>query len=166
MSFNNDVNNTGFTTYIGKLYVGEYHPNKRVVRRSTEDYWNRKKGDNAEIEVWVQEYVIDTGLVRNEYELDPHLDWVDHSPTGFQWGYEGSGPAQLAFAILCDTYDHMYARKHYQAFKQDVIAKFPMHERWELDVLDIQEWSGRPVRQTVVLSNLKGWYKREAQRGK
>ena len=66
---------------------------------------------------------------------------------------------------MCDTYDHMYARKHYQAFKQDVIAKFTMHERWELDILDIQKWSGRDVGETVVLSNLKGWYKKEAQRG-
>ena len=25
-----------------------------------------------------------------------------HSPSGFEWGYLGSGPAQLALAILCD----------------------------------------------------------------
>ena len=28
------------------------------------------------------------------------LDLVNHSPTGFEWGYGGSGPAQLAVAML------------------------------------------------------------------
>jgi len=27
-------------------------------------------------------------------------DLFNHSPTGFEWGYGGSGPAQLALAIL------------------------------------------------------------------
>lgn len=27
----------------------------------------------------------------------------NHSPTGFEWGYGGSGPAQLALAILFDV---------------------------------------------------------------
>lgn len=29
-----------------------------------------------------------------------HLKYCDHSPTGFEWGYGGSGPAQLSFEIL------------------------------------------------------------------
>ena len=31
---------------------------------------------------------------------------VNHSPDGFEWGYTGSGPAQLALAILCDHFEH------------------------------------------------------------
>ena len=34
--------------------------------------------------------------------LPLRLDIVNHSPTGFAWGYSGSGPAQLAAAILGD----------------------------------------------------------------
>ena len=34
--------------------------------------------------------------------LNPRLDLWNHSPTGFEWGYGGSGPAQLALAILAD----------------------------------------------------------------
>jgi Family of unknown function (DUF6166) len=30
--------------------------------------------------------------------LNPRLDLWNHSPTGFEWGYGGSGPAQLALA--------------------------------------------------------------------
>jgi len=31
------------------------------------------------------------------------LDLENHSPTGLEWGYGGSGPAQLALAILADV---------------------------------------------------------------
>ena len=34
--------------------------------------------------------------------LELCLDLFNHSPTGFEWGYRGSGPAQLALAILAD----------------------------------------------------------------
>ena len=34
--------------------------------------------------------------------LDLRLDLHNHSPDGFEWGYCGSGPAQLALAILAD----------------------------------------------------------------
>src|ERR1700730_15231398 len=34
--------------------------------------------------------------------LELRLDLFNHSPTGFEWGSGGSGPAQLALAILAD----------------------------------------------------------------
>ena len=43
------------------------------------------------------------GRTRVTLDGDP-LPWgvevVPHSPTGLEWGYHGSGPAQLALAIL------------------------------------------------------------------
>lgn len=33
----------------------------------------------------------------------PSQKLFDHSPDGFQWGYGGSGPAQLALALLLDV---------------------------------------------------------------
>ena len=35
--------------------------------------------------------------------LDPRLDLRNHSPSGFEWGYGGSGPAQLALALAADV---------------------------------------------------------------
>jgi hypothetical protein len=35
--------------------------------------------------------------------LPLRLDLYNHSPDGFEWGYGGSGPAQLALAILADV---------------------------------------------------------------
>ena len=40
-------------------------------------------------------------------ELDPRFDLRNHSPDGFEWGYYGSGPAQLALALLCDYGPHV-----------------------------------------------------------
>jgi hypothetical protein len=47
---------------------------------------------------------------------------VRHSPTGFEWGYGGSGPADLARALLLDATGSTEA---YMDFKWSVIANLP-----------------------------------------
>ena len=55
---------------------------------------------------------------------DRSLDIVNHSPTGFEWGYSGSGPAQLAYGLLLDYYgDEQVAREHYIAFRNQVVSQ-------------------------------------------
>lgn len=55
--------------------------------------------------------------------LDPRFDLRNHSPTGFEYGYCGSGPAQLALAMLADALgDDEQAMNWYQEFKRVVIA--------------------------------------------
>lgn len=54
--------------------------------------------------------------------LDPRLDLFNHSPTGFEWGYQGSGPAQLALAILASVTTAEDAVRLHQDFKRDAIA--------------------------------------------
>jgi hypothetical protein len=51
-------------------------------------------------------------------------DAPNHSPDGFQAGYGGSGPAQLAWALVADAVDVESANKWYQRFKDDVVADF------------------------------------------
>ena len=71
--------------------------------------------------------------------LDPRLDLRNHSPTGFEWGYGGSGPAQLALAALADHLgDDAEALRLYQDFKFAVVAKLP-HESWTLSSEDIDD---------------------------
>lgn len=71
--------------------------------------------------------------------LPPRLDLRNHSPTGFEWGYSGSGPAQLALAILADhCADDERALNYYQRFKWAVIAELP-HREWILTSQDIQQ---------------------------
>lgn len=62
-----------------------------------------------------------------------------HSPDGFQWGYLGSGPAQLALALLLDiTSSPETAQDYYQEFKADVVAHWDVE--WSITSGDILEW--------------------------
>jgi len=51
----------------------------------------------------------------------PHR--VRHSPTGFEYGYEGSGPADLALSILSACVSHELADRWYQHFKHAVVSR-------------------------------------------
>jgi Family of unknown function (DUF6166) len=63
--------------------------------------------------------------------LPLRLDLFNHSPTGFSWGYGGSGPAQLALALLADALaDADRAVRLHQEFKFKVVACWPEGERW------------------------------------
>jgi hypothetical protein len=71
--------------------------------------------------------------------LNPRKDIRDHSPTGFEWGYGGSGPAQLALAILCHALgDDERAQRHYQDFKRRVVALIEKDE-WEMPAAKVRE---------------------------
>jgi hypothetical protein len=62
----------------------------------------------------------------NDLPLDPRLDLRNHSPNGFEWGYGGSGPSQLALALLADHLrDDALALQRYQRFKWIVVAGLP-----------------------------------------
>lgn len=70
--------------------------------------------------------------------LDPRLDLRDHSPDGFNWGYAGSGPAQLALALLADALgDDRRAERLYQDFKFRVVGRIA-GDRLELSEDDIR----------------------------
>jgi len=63
----------------------------------------------------------------------------NHSPDGFQWGYGGSGPAQLALALLLDaTTDPETALAYYQAFKWDTVSGWSTH--WLITRSEILLW--------------------------
>ena len=69
--------------------------------------------------------------------LNPRLDLWNHSPSGFEWGYGGSGPAQLALAILADHLgDDRQAFDFHHRFKWAVIAELP-GRGWRLTTLEI-----------------------------
>lgn len=70
--------------------------------------------------------------------LDLRLDLHNHSPTGFEWGYPGSGPAQLALAILADHLrDDEQAMNLHQRFKWAVVAELPK-QKWTLTSKQIE----------------------------
>lgn len=96
-------------------------------------------------------------------QLDPRQSqkvW-NHSPDGFEWGYAGSGPAQLALAILLDAGSLLNptlpneriaaasVRLH-QEFKRLYVASFN-REGWKLPLGEVDKfvflrggWTGHP----------------------
>ena len=68
--------------------------------------------------------------------LDPRYDLKRLSPTGFEWTYEGNGPAQLALALLADHLgDDGRALALYDKFMRAVVAD--LDNSWELTSDDI-----------------------------
>jgi hypothetical protein len=71
--------------------------------------------------------------------LASHFHLHNHSPAGFEWGYGGSGPAQLALAILANHFgEDEKALAMYQAFKWRVISKLPKNG-WTLTSEEIDQ---------------------------
>lgn len=65
---------------------------------------------------------------------------INHSPNGFNWGYNGPGPAQLALAILLFfSKDEKFSLAHYQHFKRELISYIPQ-EDFEFDDEFIERW--------------------------
>ena len=52
----------------------------------------------------------------------------NHSPDGFNWGYHGSGPSQLALAVMLELVGGAEAVSCYQDFKRRVIATLPQSD--------------------------------------
>lgn len=69
--------------------------------------------------------------------LAPRFDLKRLSPTGFEWSYEGAGPAQLALALLADHLDDdRRAVALHQAFMRQVVAE--LDNSWELNSGEIE----------------------------
>jgi Family of unknown function (DUF6166) len=76
---------------------------------------------------------------------DESLKVWRHSPSGFSWGYGGSGPAQLALAILlaCDIEPEDAVRVH-QKFKRQFIETLPQDSGWRFEV-DVPTWVAKTI---------------------
>ena len=80
----------------------------------------------------VKVFVVDTSS-SSQRELTPDR-------LGFEWGYSGEGPSQLALAMLLEvTGDERIARKHCEDFKFNIVAK--LHRLvFALDFYHIWQW--------------------------
>lgn len=69
---------------------------------------------------------------------------VRHSPTGIEWGYGGSGPADLAFSVLLALTDEPAANALYHRFKHEVVTAVP-EEGGVLRAADVRRWVERAL---------------------
>jgi len=68
---------------------------------------------------------------------------VRHSPTGMEWGYAGSGPADLALSILVDVFGRAeLADLYYMEFKFEYVAAW-LDDEWVVTSNEIDEWLRR-----------------------
>jgi hypothetical protein len=90
-------------------------------------------------------------IILADGELRPlplRTDLFNHSPTGFEWGYAGSGPAQLALALLADALQSdATAMAMHQNFKFKIITPLPRDPPWEMTDDDV-------IRHAAVISEL------------
>jgi hypothetical protein len=92
---------------------------------ATDGYWS----DGT---VWVED-LNKPMAPDNPKRLPLRLDLRNHSPTGFAWGYGGSGPAQLALALCADALgDDRTALLIYQQFKFRVMGRLDKDKGWSM----------------------------------
>ena len=71
-------------------------------------------------------------------KLDPRFDLKKLSKAGFEWTYEGSGPAQLALAMLADHLgDDQKALALHEVFMREVVAY--LDNSWRMTGAEIDE---------------------------
>jgi hypothetical protein len=83
---------------------------------------------------------------RRSVGIERSLKVWSHSPTGFETGYGGSGPAQLALAILLDFgLSDEEAVRHHQHLKNDVIQRnaIQLGEQYILTATALTAWLER-----------------------
>ena len=87
----------------------------------------------------------------NGQPLDARLDLRNFHASGYEWGYEGSGPSQLALAILADHADAQTALGNYRKFVQIFVADIE-GDSWRLTSEEIDQ---RISHTTIVPMDLK-----------
>ena len=111
----------------GREEIGEF---------AREGYMKTYRGSRERGKVWIESAEYEGGW----RDLPLRLDVFNHSPSGFERGYLGSGPAQLALAILCDYLgEPQLAVRFYREFKEDIVARWKGDE-WTLTEHEIAEW--------------------------
>ena len=71
---------------------------------------------------------------------------VNHSPSGFDWGYGGSGPADLARSLCAYVLNVVPAPDIYQRVKCDLIATLD-EDSWEMPASRVMDSIARAMEQ-------------------
>lgn len=69
--------------------------------------------------------------------LPPRHDLANHSPDGFNWGYGGSAPAQLALALAVDALGEERGLRAYQMLKWALVSSWATNEPWAITDVEL-----------------------------
>jgi hypothetical protein len=95
-----------------------------------------KRGPNGLLISVVKDHETDDAQVS---QLSPRTDLMKHTPNGaFECGFKGSGPSQLALAILADHLGDASEAVHLHLnFRDRVIVDLPRDRDWRLTKANI-----------------------------
>lgn len=95
----------------------------------------------------IREYGWDVRKDSSPLTVHKSIKVWNHSPDGFSWGFGGSGPAQLALALLLDVgLSDEEAIELHQQFKREVVAKWDIEGDWTTTTEEIRQWIGNKWR--------------------
>ena len=90
----------------------------------------------------------------NGAPVDPRLDLRTYSEQGFEWGYDGAGPRQLALAIVADHFtDSQTALMHHEKFLLNFVAGM-RDDQWTLSSGDVDSALNDVVEVPMTLDEL------------
>lgn len=107
----------------------------------TKIYEGRISTDGPTVLVWKH-----SGRARSFTELPLRYPECRHSPEGFAWGYGGSGPGQLAYALLRNMgYSKAEAARLHHYLKDVLTSRLPQDEPWTMseNVLAMFVWKAK-----------------------
>lgn len=140
-----------------KAPKGEWHLETLKVQAQE---WNQLKPS-----IWLEFTSTHNPVKLNSRPLHPgeSIQVANHSPYGFNWGYLGSGPAQLALAVCIELYGIPVAQRVYQKFKAWFIAGLPQGKDFDTRI-GLEEFN----RQVVIpeTEELKRQFLREIDEAK
>jgi hypothetical protein len=96
--------------------------------------WRREENGDANL-YDEQVFVVRDGQV---HLLNPRTDLEHCSPDGLSWGYRGSGPSQLAVAMLMEVlgnWERVQRIRH--QFSDHFVSRIPQDRNWTADGSDI-----------------------------
>lgn len=89
-----------------------------------------------------------------EVELPSRYELFKQSKDGFDWGYNGSGPLQLAFSMLYQLTDENFSREYASKFTNEVIKSF--HSRdWVMSASDVLSWINKQMPQVEEVKSVE-----------
>lgn len=112
-----------------------WHPSGMFKRLDTVYTGRRRERDGACV------VFVDLDKAARQRRLIPGPSQAVWAHAGeFNWGYGGSGPAQLALALLLDlTQDRELAVRYYQGFKWQYVSGWDT-PHWQVSGAEIAAW--------------------------
>lgn len=101
---------------------------------------NLKLDQGRDMKTYTGDRTIDGIKVLADGQLLPdRIDLRRYAEMGFEWGYEGAEPRQLAFALLLDHTGNLnLSADSSESFMKVMVANFD--NEWSITSADIESW--------------------------